>query len=200
MKARLIFSCSLFLFFTIMMPVHVFAHGAQLIAFVQQGKVQILCAFTGGHPAAHVTVKAFEEKTGRELGTVKTNAKGEAALPIPVGFAATKQDMRLTFRTADGHGASTTILAKEFVAAVPASDGNGAAMPAGSGLNQRVLYQTLEMALDEHLQEYLEPVHGKLAVLEQKRKTDMRDIVGGIGYIFGLFGLFAWMKSTKKRE
>ena len=45
----------------------------------------------------------------------------------------------------------------------------------------------------------LEPVKRMLASLSQKG-PGVTEIIGGIGYILGLFGIMAYMKSRKKKE
>ena len=59
--------------------------------------------------------------------------------------------------------------------------------------------QALEAALNKALERELAPVKEMLTELTI-HQTSLPDILGGIGYIMGFFGLWAYFQSKRKRD
>jgi nickel transport protein len=69
-------------------------------------------------------------------------------------------------------------------------------LPADSANTVSVDEQLLRRIVDEELEKKLAPL--KYMLTESRdNKPGLRDILGGIGYILGLAGLFAWLKAKK---
>ena len=59
--------------------------------------------------------------------------------------------------------------------------------------------QMLEETLNKVLERQLAPIKEMLAE-SQVHKTTPTDIIGGIGYIMGIFGLLAYFQSRKRKD
>ena len=56
----------------------------------------------------------------------------------------------------------------------------------------------LRKEIDAALEEKLKPVIRELAKLREDKKPGVTEIIGGIGYILGIMGIVAYMKSRRK--
>jgi nickel transport protein len=68
-------------------------------------------------------------------------------------------------------------------------------------LHDEVVGSPKELAalIDRELQKQLAPIKSLLAeILKELQEPSFSEIIGGIGYIFGLFGIIAWAYSRKK--
>jgi nickel transport protein len=57
----------------------------------------------------------------------------------------------------------------------------------------------LEAALNKTLERQLAPIKERLAELDIHR-TSLADVIGGIGYILGIFGLWAYFQGKRKQD
>jgi nickel transport protein len=73
--------------------------------------------------------------------------------------------------------------------------------PSGGQGNQaaKLDQQALEAALNKALERQLAPIKEMLTQLTVHR-TSLTDILGGIGYILGFFGLWAYFQSKRQKD
>jgi nickel transport protein len=79
---------------------------------------------------------------------------------------------------------------------LPVKEGpSGLQGPQAANLDQ----QALEAAINKALEQQLSPVKEMLTELTVHRTT-LPDILGGIGYIMGIFGIWAYFLSKRKKD
>jgi nickel transport protein len=148
----------------------------------------------GGHPRdAKVDVLG---PGGTRLGEVRTDAEGRFA------FRATRRcDHTFVIETADGHRAEYTVEAGELPGSLPgvraarvtqpaakegtppASAPASADEPAGPAALRRVIAQAVRKELDRH-----------------EQRVRLRDVLGGVGYIFGIMGIVLLVRQRRKAK
>ena len=99
---------------------------------------------------------------------------------------------------ADGYlpGAKVSAAPSPAAALAPAAPPS----PATSGSKAaNVDQQALEAFLNKVLERELAPINEKLTELTIHR-TSLSDILGGLGYIVGFFGLWAYLQSKRQRD
>ena len=155
------------------MKVFVTAEGSEVVGTVY---------FSGGDKARDVDGVVLNA-SGALVGSLRTDGEGGFRYAPPDGNA-----YRLRFQSGDGHMAEAAIGASSAAQTVrPAAP---AAAMAAAPLDST--------ALETALARQLRPLREQVDALESR--TRLSDIVGGIGFIFGLFGCAAWLATRRKEK
>lgn len=166
------------------------AHRLKVFASAIGTSIEGEAYFVGSGPAAGVDV-TLRDASKTLLQSGKTGPDGHFALP-----ASGTGDITVTVDAEDGHIAHFTIAGSELdpvaavppaVTAAPASD----AKPAAASVAPTVPIADIEIAVARKIA----PLAAQIDALESSLR--IRDIVGGIGYIVGVFGLLAFLKSRR---
>lgn len=152
------------------------AHSINIFA-EYEGDVLKGKAYSGGRGIANATV-AFRDVNGTQLGTAKTDSAGtfefRPATPASI-------DCQLLLE--DGHGC------RYRVDIVP-EPGTAPHSPATQDLSSEGAHNDLADLKNQ--------IHNmELMLHEQAHRAGLRDIIGGIGYILGLAGVVALIKTKK---
>ena len=125
----------------------------------------------------------------------KTNDQGEFSFKIPE-----KTDLRIVLDATMGHGAEFLLKASDLpgVSEIPKQEiekrgSQETASPPVQG-NEEQIRKMMEKVLDSRLN----PIIRSLARLQEKRGPGITEIIGGIGYIFGIMGLVLYFRSRKR--
>ena len=173
-----------------------YAHKVYLFAWAEGGMIHTESYFPGNIKVKDGTIKVFDMQ-GKELVSGKTDENGDFSFKIPE-----IADLRIVMDASMGHGAEYLFKKSEFTsdqvpAAEVASDDNSGDKqenPVPVTIGQDHLRKELDAALDAKLK----PVIKELALLREDKGPGVTEVVGGIGYIFGLMGVIAYMKSRRK--
>ena len=181
------------------------AHKVTVFAWVEGDTVLGESKFSGGKKAQNAEIIVWDTN-GNELLRTRTNKKGEFSFPIPE-----KTAMRIELIASMGHKAEWTIPLEELgeVNAAPSAQQRDiktpepAAQPDSgqtpAALDSARLEAIVEKAVTKALDKKITPLTKMVADLEQQGPS-MNDIIGGIGYIFGLMGVAVYFSSRKKRS
>jgi len=174
---------------------HVWAHKVNVFAWVEGDTVFVEGYYPGGKKAQNSLVEVYNSG-GAKLLEGRTNQNGEFSFKIPA-----REDLRIVLNASMGHKNDFTIPAGDLGGSKPSSDEPGpkksekVAAPASTSVDMG----HLEIMIDQALDRKLEPVI-KLIRSTRKEGPGIAEIIGGIGYIFGLFGLVMYFKSKKERK
>jgi len=196
----------LMLFF-ILSSGHALAHSVTVFAWVDGDTVLGEGKFSGGKKAQNSEIIVWDVN-GKELLRTRTNKKGEFSFPIP-----TKTAMRIELIAGMGHKAEWTIPLADIddTATVKSARDAGtppiepaentaphqAANPSAS-IDPAQLEAIVEKAVTKALNKKITPLTKMVADLTQKGPT-IDEMLGGIGYIFGLMGVAMYFLSRKKK-
>ena len=210
------FFLSLFMLFSaialLLLPGRARAHGVSVFAWVDGDTVHVEGKFSGGRKVENSPVEVYGP--GKELllkGT--TDRNGEFSFKVP-----RKVEMKVVLLAGMGHRGEWTIHLSDLedtgsggTAKSGASGTSPVAAPspepmdehnAGFGASSATTgYMTraeMQEAIGAALDTRLEPVM-KLIVETRRSGPSVTDILGGIGYIFGLVGVAAYV-SSRRRE
>jgi len=133
---------------------------------------------------------------GARLLEGRTNQKGEFSFKIPA-----REDLRIVLTASMGHKNDFIIPAGDLGGSKSSSDEPVPTITekVAAPVPTRVDMGQLEVMLDQALDRKLEPVI-KLIRSTRKEGPGVTEIIGGIGYIVGLFGLVMYFKSRKERK
>jgi nickel transport protein len=184
------------------------AHRVLVFAYAEGDTIHTESKFIPDTPVRQGKIEVMDKKTGQILLTGLTDDQGKFSFKIPAAAAAQKLDLEIVAEAAMGHRGSWLLKADSYLTgATPGKAAAPAVPPAPSAPNPvapetktaNLDQQALEAAVNKALERQLAPINEKLTDLTIHR-TSLPDVLGGIGYILGLFGLWAYFQSTRKRN
>jgi len=183
------------------------AHGVLVFAYAQGDTIHTESKFIPDSPVRQGEIQVLEQKTGKVLLTAQTDDQGKFSFKIPAVAAAQKMDLAIVVDAAMGHRGEWLLKADSYLTGVrpgktatpPASAPLSASTLAAPGTAAGVDGQMLEKIVNKALESQLAPIKEMLTPLTSHR-TSLPDIIGGIGYILGFFGLWAYLQSKRKNN
>ena len=184
----------LFLTIVVLTGSHVpaLAHKVMIFAWVEGDTVFTESKFSGGKKAVNAPVVIFD-KDGKKLLEGKTDNKGEFSFKIPK-----VSDLRIVLDAGMGHKAEWTVPESDIREAGAILEKNSAVGSSGSiavGVSKEEVRKIVEDSLDKKLRPIL-----RMITESRNTKPSLTEIIGGIGYIFGLMGVALYFISKKKKR
>lgn len=170
------------------------AHKVNVFAFVEGDQIYVQGYFLDGKKAKNGKVTVFSDKD-EVLNEGLTNDEGEYVFVMP----AAKQGMRIVLNAGEGHQAEYKFGMAELTAGsggAPAKEGGTSASDNASAAPQEPANRSMELTVKRAVAEAVMPLARELAELKERRS--LSDIVGGIGFIVGILGGFAYYKARKR--
>eukprot|EP00831_Metopus_contortus_P017398 TRINITY_DN17330_c0_g3_i1.p1 TRINITY_DN17330_c0_g3~~TRINITY_DN17330_c0_g3_i1.p1 ORF type:complete len:258 (-),score=53.76 TRINITY_DN17330_c0_g3_i1:440-1213(-) len=178
------------------------AHRVKIFAYVDGNTIVTDSGYSRGKRVYAGEVEVYDVATGTLLLSGKTDTEGRFTFPIPDQAREKHMDLRLLLKAGVGHQADWIVKYAEFgevAAPVVETAPTGTSMPESAsatvGTPATADVSVAEVEAIVHRQ--LEPIKSMLAELNQGGPS-VTEIVGGVGYIFGLFGIVAYMKSRNR--
>ena len=186
------------------------AHRVNVFAWVDGGTIYVESKFAGGKMVKDAKIRVLDPK-GVELLAGRTNDQGEFSFKVPK-----PTDLKILIVAGQGHQGQWTIRAAELtdMPSKTASE-TKAENVMQSDQNDSVALKSvdsktavpaiaiepneLEAIIESILDKKLKPITRMLADIRQTGPS-VEDIFAGIGYIFGLVGIAAYVHSRKKKK
>lgn len=202
MQRRIIPICALILTISAASPA--LAHKVRIFAWGEGDTIHTESKFSGGRAAKNSAVTVINTKTGEEILQGTTDESGLFDFNQPEGIAG----MDIVINSGDGHSNSwhyevETVALESTPTAKPRATEKESVQAVSTNKATHVVTTTgvtkeeLTEIIDERLEAKLAPIRKMLAENED-HSPSVQDILGGIGYILGLAGLAAYMKSNKQ--
>ncbi len=199
------------------------AHRVLVFAYGEGDTIHTDSKFIPDTPVRQGKVMVQDQKTGQTLLTGQTDDQGKFSFKIPTAAAAEKMDLKIVVEAAMGHRGEWLLKADSYLSGVKSAPPHSPAAappldetrantgkmpvlpsqvapsgdPVAKALNLE--QQALEFAINKALEHQLAPIKEMLTQLTIHR-TSLTDILGGIGYIMGFFGLWAYFQSKRKKD
>jgi nickel transport protein len=181
------------------------AHRVNIFAYVEGGDIVVECSYSKSKRVNHGSIEVRDRVSGEVLVRGETDDQGHFRFPVPAQARTSGSGLRILLQAGEGHQNEWIVDAAEFMdAATPAASSpepkavtpiveSNAASAQTRGLTRADVEEVVNAALDAKLG----PI--KRAVLEQSETgPGMQEIIGGIGWIFGLIGIAAYFKSRPR--
>ena len=183
----------------IMINISAFAHKVNIFAYVEEGKIYTESYFNDGKKCVESKIEVFDNQ-GNKLLEGLTDEEGMFSFKIP-SENVIEGDLKLVLTASMGHRAEYIIRADELGSIkdiieerieVPIST----VSPEVSSFDLKEIQSLIEDTLDEKLK----PIMREVREIKKSREDNISfsEIIGGIGYIFGIFGIIAYFLSRKK--
>lgn len=182
------------------------AHRLVVFAYPEGDTVHTESRFVPDTPVRQGKVRVLSVQSQRELLQGSTDDRGKFSFRLPPEALTEKPDLKIVVEAAMGHRGEWLLKADQYLpglekaAAPPAGAAPGpAATPEAAAKGQGVEPDKLAALLDQVLERRLAPIREQLAELNLRRIT-LADIIGGLGWILGLFGLWAYLRGAGGRH
>lgn len=182
------------------------AHRVNVFAFVQGGEIVVESWYSKSKKVRHGNIEVQDAQSGETLLTGMTDEQGLWRFPIPEQARSSGAGLRILLQAGEGHQNEWTVQASEFLDTPRPAESLPAAQPGGAAAASSRTDEALLPALTRSdveevvaavLDAKLAPI--KRELLEQNQGgPGMREIFGGIGWIFGLVGVAAYFKSRPR--
>jgi nickel transport protein len=173
----------------------VFAHGIQVFAFADGDRIEGSAYFAGGGVASGAHIRVLDAEGGL-LAQLEPDAEGafsyRARAPV---------DHLIVAETGDGHRAEWRVSAAELGPGFPTAAAQGSASEggvAGRSFADPSAQSELTALIEQAVARQVRPLREEL--LAAQGRASLRDVLGGIGYLFGLAGVLMWGRCRGSRD
>ncbi|MBU4344847.1 MAG: hypothetical protein L6247_05575 [Desulfobacteraceae bacterium] len=180
-----------------------FAHKVTIFAWVEGDTIYTQSKFSKGRKAKGSLVTVFDME-GNKLLEGTTDEKGECSFKIPK-----KTGLKVVLKASMGHMAEWKIPVDEIVAAQASQNKtpeSGVISDTTSPSNRTPISgstslqrEEIRRLIDESLDQKLGPIISMLAD-SQDQDPGISEVMGGIGYIFGLIGVALYFANRRKTK
>jgi len=177
----------------IMMDVPVFAHKVNVFAYVEGKKIYTESYFNDGKKCIDSKIEVFNNR-GNKLLEGLTDEEGEFSFEVP----SEDGDLKIVLTASMGHRAEYSISADELSSAAGLIKEEPISLI--SPETSLVDLKEIESIIEDTLDEKLKPIMREMREIKkfQEDKISPTEIIGGIGYIIGIFGIIAYFLSRKR--
>ena len=177
----------------IMINISAFAHKVNIFAYVEGDKVYSESYFNDGKKCVDSKIEVFDNQENKLLEGI-TDENGEFSFKTPQE----EGNLKIVLIASMGHRAEYIISADELGDTVGLvkeglKEPVSVVFPEVSSFDLKEIQLLIEDALDKKLEPILREIKRS-----QEHKTAPTEIIGGIGYIIGIFGIIAYFLSRKR--
>jgi nickel transport protein len=174
-------------------PASAHAHKVNLHVVQAGGMVFVEGFYHDGTPCVNSTVEVLDASTGEKLSEVRTDSQGKVVLKSFKG-----RRLKLVLNAGIGHRTQYVIEHIADAANAEAETGRAAGQPETA--QPETAQAKLEAAVATAVAKEIAPLREAVARLEKlQSRPRAGEIIGGIGYIAGLFGLLMYYKSKNRK-
>lgn len=169
-----------------------YAHKVNIFYYVEDNTIYLETYFSDGTKCRNSEILVYDNNLNKLLLKGKTDLKGKFKFKIPE--AANKHKLKVVLNAEMGHRTEVVISPSEWLenSATTVTNENKYNITNTTTKVTQLDYKKFEKILDKKLK----PVLRELALLREN-KPSFNEIFGGIGYIFGLFGIIFYFKAKK---
>lgn len=179
-----------------LMPVH--GHNVVGGVYAIGNQIEGEIGFSNGDMAAQGTEIKVSDAQGNLLGMIETDSEG-----LFVFTAQQRIDHQFFANLSSGHVLELLLPADELPESLPSGKTDSSVelsqKPQTSQLSTPVNFSGDQVALQQMIEKavakQVKPLRQELA--EYKEKASLQDVIGGIGYIFGLCGIGIWWRQRQ---
>ena len=183
-----------FLILLLLMPAAVvFAHKVNIFAYSEGDTIYTESYFPDGTKVKGGIVEIYDSQ-GIKLLEGKTDENGEFDFKLPK-----KDDLEIVLIASLGHKNSYTLSADELAGIIASEEAQEPEFTESEVKEvMQVDLEQIKRIIDSSLDEKLKPIMKQLTKAQQK-EVSFIEVIGGIGYIFGIMGIILYFANKKKK-
>ncbi len=166
------------------LPSECLCHRVNVFCYVDGERINCEAKFSPGGPVKKGKIKVYSVQTGELLLSSETDEQGKVSFKIPEPAIKQRWDLKIVCEAGMGHRNFWIIKSDEL----PEKKEKVEIAPSE---------KSLEALISRIIQRELSPIKRDLAELKERR-ISFQDIIGGIGYIFGIAGIVLYLMSKKR--
>lgn len=193
MKSKLFLILGFIFLIIIIINISVFAHKVNVFAYVEGEKIYTESYFNDGKKCIDSKIEVFDNQ-GNKLLEGLTGKEGEFSFEVPSEYG----NLKIVLTASMGHRAEYSISADELRGFVGLIKEESVSIV--SPETSLVDLKEIQLIIEDTLDEKLKPIMREMKEIKksQEDKISSTEIIGGIGYIIGIFGIIAYFLSRKK--
>jgi len=199
MKKKLYLILIFIFLIIIIINISAFAHKVNIFAYVEGDKAYTESYFSDGKKCVESKIEVFDNQ-GNKLLEGLTDEEGMFSFKIPPEDVI-DGDLKIILTASMGHRAEYIIRADELgdvsgLIEEKIEEPVSAVSPEVSSIDLKEIQSLIEDTLDEKLK----PIIREMREIRksQEDRISPTEIIGGIGYIIGIFGIIAYFLSRKR--
>lgn len=186
------------------------AHKVNIFAYVDGNVIHTSSGYSKSRRVQSGTVEVRDSATGKVLLTGTTDTQGHFSFPVPEQARSGHMDLDLVILAGQGHRGVWKMPYEEYNSSsnvenstgklVENTNADGVETTVGSGDNDVAVSRgELEDVIRQVVRE---EVGGIRVMIADMRNEDpgLPEVLAGIGYLFGIAGLIAWVRSRRPRS
>lgn len=168
------------------------AHRVNVFAFIDGDEIQVECSFSKSQKVKNGKIAVTDLETDELLLEGVTDESGRFRFRPPETFLRAGHGLNIRLYAGEGHQSDWKMPAAEVHALAP-DTAPPPVQPRAAPVRTQPESADLEAMLDRMLERKLAPIREAIA-RQETSGPNLRDIIGGIGWILGLLGLATYMK------
>lgn len=195
-----------------LLPANALAHRINIFGWLEGENIVVECGFNRSAPVRGGLVTVYDATDGKELLQGRTNERGVFVFAVPEAVRE-GHGLRIEVNAGEGHVNDWTMTAHEINEARELNHGflQAAPKPAAPASVTTIVpappvaapaplsAPEVRAIVAEALNTGLAPIRRELAALSSPG-PNVRDIVGGLGWIMGLIGIACWCLGRRKQQ
>lgn len=167
-----------------------YAHKVNVFAYPEGDRIYVQGYFLDGKKVKNSKVAVYGGDKSLLEGL--TNEEGEFIFPVPG-----KQDVRIVLDAGEGHQAEYRLTAAEVAGGVQVASAQRPSAESAAVTDVTAPAPT-HAELRRAVAEGVMPLAREIAELKERRSVS--DILGGVGFIVGVLGVFAYFQARRQRK
>ena len=170
------------LFFFLFLAGFIFAHKINVFTYKEGNKIFVEGYFQDGSPTKNSVIEIYNEK-GEKIIEGKTNSEGIFSFDIP-----NAKKIKVVLNADMGHKAETEMELQKEEIKTQKENKKIESIEIQKNLDEEIIKKIVEESVERAINPVLKEIE------KEKQKTKISDIIGGIGYIFGILGIYLYFK------
>ncbi|MBL7130998.1 MAG: hypothetical protein ISS45_06330 [Candidatus Omnitrophica bacterium] len=176
----------------IIAPSSAFAHKVNIFAYAEGDTVYTESYFPDGRKVEDGLIEVYDSQ-GNKLLEGKTNKDGQFNFVLPK-----RDDLKIVLIASMGHKNSYTLSAGELPdIAITQKSKEVESKKSELKETAQVDLEQIRKIIDDSLDKKLKPIT-KLLIKSRQKEVSFTEVIGGIGYIFGIMGVIFYFLSKRK--
>ena len=191
-----------------------FAHRINIFALVEADQIRVECKFSKKSPAQNSPVTILDKASGKQLALKNTDDQGIALFPVTAEMKSAPQGLIAHINAGEGHENDFEIEKSDLDGASASSGTETAPAPAAPAAPSVSAASSVQIPADSVAAMSRQDLEKLISTAVDRRVTPLRvmiasqvekgpgitEILGGIGWILGIFGTAALCLSRRKKQ